>query len=205
MKSRVKTWQVRGIWSQQLEHQQVPKWGTEPGVRKGKRSLLACHTCRKCSMETSQFGKSTSVGHLIGEESGKLVSTIRAHASPSPKRGRNQVSGVVSVPCWHATPKNSKIRTLGLSKSGGLNPLCPPPPLLKVGGGHMPPLPPPPFSYALEDIGNNSPCCFYESPNYEYTSLQSVHFHFRFLTVILVTLITNCYMQNRESTKGYSR
>ena len=27
MKSRVKTWQVRGIWSQQLEHKQVPKWG----------------------------------------------------------------------------------------------------------------------------------------------------------------------------------
>ena len=40
MKSRVKTWQNRGIWSQQLEHKQVPQWGTEPGVRKGKRSLL---------------------------------------------------------------------------------------------------------------------------------------------------------------------
>ena len=53
VKSRVKTWQVRGIWSQQLEHQQVPKWGTEPGVRKGKRSLLACHTRCKCSMETT--------------------------------------------------------------------------------------------------------------------------------------------------------
>ena len=53
VKSRVKTWQVRGIWSQQLEHQQVPKWGTEPGVRKGKLSLLACHTRCKCSMETT--------------------------------------------------------------------------------------------------------------------------------------------------------
>ena len=63
VKSRVKTWQVRGIWSQQLEHQQVPKWGTEPGVRKGKHSLLACHTCRKCSMETSQFGESTQKRH----------------------------------------------------------------------------------------------------------------------------------------------
>ena len=30
-KSRVETWQVRGIWSQQLEHKQVPKRGTEPG------------------------------------------------------------------------------------------------------------------------------------------------------------------------------
>ena len=27
--------------------------GAEPGVRKGKRSLLAYHTRRKCSMETS--------------------------------------------------------------------------------------------------------------------------------------------------------
>ena len=34
-KSRVKTWQNRGIWSQQWEHKQVPKRWTEPGVRKG--------------------------------------------------------------------------------------------------------------------------------------------------------------------------
>ena len=32
----------------------VPQWGTEPGVRKGKRSLLACHTRCKCSMETTR-------------------------------------------------------------------------------------------------------------------------------------------------------
>ena len=44
LKSRVQTWPVRGIWSQQLEHKQVPEWGTEPGVRKGKCSLLASHT-----------------------------------------------------------------------------------------------------------------------------------------------------------------
>ena len=44
VKSRVKTWQIRGIRSQQLEHKQVPQLGTKPGVRKGKRSLLACHT-----------------------------------------------------------------------------------------------------------------------------------------------------------------
>ena len=50
VKSRVKTWQVPGIWSQQLVHKQVPRWGTEPGVRKGKRSLLACHTRCKYSM-----------------------------------------------------------------------------------------------------------------------------------------------------------
>ena len=30
-----------------------PKMGTEPGVRKGKRSLLAFHTRCKCSMETT--------------------------------------------------------------------------------------------------------------------------------------------------------
>ena len=43
MKSRVKT-QVREIGSQQLEHKQAKKRGTEPGVRKGNRSLLTCHT-----------------------------------------------------------------------------------------------------------------------------------------------------------------
>ena len=34
VKSRVKTWQVRGIWSRQLEQKQVPKGGgrAEPGV-----------------------------------------------------------------------------------------------------------------------------------------------------------------------------
>ena len=53
MKSRVKTRQVRGIWSQRLEYKQVPKRGTEPGLRKGKRSLLAYHTRCKCSIETT--------------------------------------------------------------------------------------------------------------------------------------------------------
>ena len=47
VKSRVKTWQIQGIWYQHLEHKQVPKWGTEPGVRKGKHSLMACFTRRK--------------------------------------------------------------------------------------------------------------------------------------------------------------
>ena len=28
--------------------------GTEPGVRKGKRSLLVCHTHCKCSIETTR-------------------------------------------------------------------------------------------------------------------------------------------------------
>ena len=63
MKSRVKTLQVRLIWSQQLEHKQVPKKGTEPGVRKGKRSLLASHTRCKCSMETTH--NSVKVGIKI--------------------------------------------------------------------------------------------------------------------------------------------
>ena len=62
VKSRVKTWQVRGIWSQQLEHKQVPKRGTEPGVRKGKRSLLASHTRCKCSMETTHNSVKIKLG-----------------------------------------------------------------------------------------------------------------------------------------------
>ena len=62
VKSRVKTWQIRGIWSQQLEHRKVPKMGTEPGVRKGKRSLLASHTRCKCSMETIHNSMKVKLG-----------------------------------------------------------------------------------------------------------------------------------------------
>ena len=62
VKSRVKTWQVRGIWSQQLEHKQIPKRGTESGVRKGKRSLLASHTRCKCSMETTYNSVKVKLG-----------------------------------------------------------------------------------------------------------------------------------------------
>ena len=62
VKSPVKTWQVRGIWSQQLEHKQVPKRGTEPGVRKGKRSLLASHTRCKCSMQTTHNSVKVKLG-----------------------------------------------------------------------------------------------------------------------------------------------
>ena len=53
VKCRVETWHIRGIWSQHLEHMQVPNRGTEPGVRKSKRSLLVFHTRCKCSMETT--------------------------------------------------------------------------------------------------------------------------------------------------------
>ena len=35
------------------EHLQIP-YGTGPGVRRSKRPLSACHTRRKCSMETTQ-------------------------------------------------------------------------------------------------------------------------------------------------------
>ena len=80
VKSRVKTWQNRGIWSQQLEHKQVPKRVTEPGVRKGKRSLPACHTRYQCSMETSRisvkFNQDRYECHSIGVNPWKLVSTI---------------------------------------------------------------------------------------------------------------------------------
>ena len=34
-----------------VEHKEVPKRGTEPGVWNSKRSLLVCHTRCKCSME----------------------------------------------------------------------------------------------------------------------------------------------------------
>ena len=39
----------------------APK-GTEPGVRKGKRSLLACHTRCKCSMEATHNSVKVKLG-----------------------------------------------------------------------------------------------------------------------------------------------
>ena len=39
-----------------------PKMGTEPGVRKGKRSLLASHTRCKCSMETTHNSVKVKLG-----------------------------------------------------------------------------------------------------------------------------------------------
>ena len=65
VKSRLKTWHIRGIWSQQLEHKQVPKWGTEPGG-------LACHTRCKCSMETTR----NSVKVKVGTKVMKLVESL---------------------------------------------------------------------------------------------------------------------------------
>ena len=62
MKSQVKTWQVRGIWSRQLEHKQFPQGGGGPGVRKDKRSMLACHTRCKCSMETTHNSMKVKLG-----------------------------------------------------------------------------------------------------------------------------------------------
>ena len=72
MKSRIKTWQVRGNWSQQLEHKQGPKMGTEPGVRMCKPSLLACHTRCKWSMETTH----NSVKVKLGIKVLKLVESL---------------------------------------------------------------------------------------------------------------------------------
>ena len=46
--------------------------GTEPGVQKGKRSLLSCHTCCECSMKTSR----NSVKVTLGIQAMKLVKSL---------------------------------------------------------------------------------------------------------------------------------
>ena len=56
-------------------------------IHKQKRSTEGCS--KFISPETRQVQQ-------------RLVSTIRAHASP--KVGQDQVSGGVSVLCWHAAP-----------------------------------------------------------------------------------------------------
>ena len=51
---------------------QAPTKGTEPGVRSGKCSLLACHTRCKCSMETTR----NSVKVKVGIKVMKLVESL---------------------------------------------------------------------------------------------------------------------------------
>ena len=45
-----------------IEAQASPKRGTETGIRKSKRSLLACNTRHKCSMETCRNFVKVKVG-----------------------------------------------------------------------------------------------------------------------------------------------
>ena len=44
---------------------QAPTKGTEPGVRRGKRSPLACHTRCKCSMETTRNSLKVKLGNQV--------------------------------------------------------------------------------------------------------------------------------------------
>ena len=52
--------------------QASPEKGAEPGVRKGRRSLLASHTRCKCSMETTH----NSVKVKLGIKVMKLVESL---------------------------------------------------------------------------------------------------------------------------------
>ena len=65
------TWQVRkpGLNNWSISKS---KWGTEPCVLKGKRSLLACHTRCKCSIETNL----NSVKFKLGIKVMKLVESL---------------------------------------------------------------------------------------------------------------------------------
>ena len=65
MKSREKTRQVGENWSQQLEHISKSQKGKEPGLRKGKLSLLASHTHRKCFLETTRNSVKVKLGNKL--------------------------------------------------------------------------------------------------------------------------------------------
>ena len=52
-------------WSQQVEHIMQTPNGTGPGVRRSKRPLSACYTCRKCSMETSHKSVKSRVRYKV--------------------------------------------------------------------------------------------------------------------------------------------
>ena len=89
VKCRVKTWQVSGIWSRQLEHKPVPNWGTVPVVRKNMFSLMACHNRYKCSMETTH----NSVKVKLGIKVMKLVESLIGHCW-------SRVRATLLLPTW---------------------------------------------------------------------------------------------------------
>ena len=85
--------------SRNLEHKQVPKRGTEPGVRKGKRSLLASHTRSKCSMETTL----NSVKVKLGIKVMILVESLSVRKSLLVK-GQNVIRERVTPYCSIRSP-----------------------------------------------------------------------------------------------------
>ena len=83
VKSRVKTWQVRGIPSQPLEHKQVPKRGRhQVSGRVSAPFWYATPVANAPWKPLLIRQKSSSVCHWFRVESGKVVSTISTYASP---------------------------------------------------------------------------------------------------------------------------
>ena len=74
VKSRVKTRQVQEIWSQQFEHKQVPKGDGTRCPEGLKRSLLACHSHCKYSMETTHNSVKVKLGIQVMELVESLIS-----------------------------------------------------------------------------------------------------------------------------------
>ena len=54
------------------------------------------------SNDVMSLHRDMTAGKTLNETSGEIGLDIRTHASP--EEGQDQVSGGVSVPCWHATP-----------------------------------------------------------------------------------------------------
>ena len=107
VKSREKTRQARGNWSQ-LKHKRVAK-GTEPGLRKGKRSLLTCKTRCKWSMETI---RETGLNNWS-------ISKSQKEAEPGVEKGKHALlacNTVVNVP-WKTIGKAAFNNWSILSKS----------------------------------------------------------------------------------------
>ena len=103
VKRRENTLQVRLNWSQQLEHKQVLKKVTEPGVRKGKSSLLASHTRCKCSMETSRNSVKVKPGIRIMEIDGTSDRT-GSHCNWSRVRMSFKIRERETSYCWIRSP-----------------------------------------------------------------------------------------------------
>ena len=70
----------------------MPKRRTEPGVRKGKRSLLASHTRCKCSLETTHNLAKVKPGIKVN----KVFQMLESDVPKVPKHAEGKWEGVIN-------------------------------------------------------------------------------------------------------------
>ena len=117
VKSRVKTWQFRGIWSTSKSQ----KEGVKTSVRKGMRYLLACHIRSNCSIE--KLFKCRFPSYSIIVLFVHLINFMCSKIEKVPTEGMFEVNGPEKITTSSGKGSVSTSRTYERPKSDGTT--CP--------------------------------------------------------------------------------